>query len=56
MLRNDLNERSKGLCTEQAKLTEWLFGDELKENLRDAELGERIARSSSKNWGGNNYD
>ena len=46
MLRSELSEKSKGLCTEQAKITEWLFGDNLKENLKDAELGHKISKFS----------
>lgn len=46
--------RCKSLCTEEAKMTEWLFGDELKNNIKDAELGERITRFNpyAKNWRG----
>ena len=47
MLRGELNDKSRGLCSEEAPITEWLFGNQLKECLKEAELGERIAKNSS---------
>jgi hypothetical protein len=50
MLRSELSYSTKGLCNEDTRMTEWLFGDDLKRELKDAELGDKI--TGSKNWRG----
>lgn len=51
MLRGELLPKYKGLCSEDIQLSEWLFGDELKSQLKDADLGEKITKSA-RNWRG----
>lgn len=54
MIKFHLAEKCRNLCSEETKLSEWLFGNDLKDSLKDVDLEDKLARNytQSKNWRG----